>query len=85
MSLLKECKIYDFLFGYFVKNACFCWLLVDYSLLPADTDISWLNAINIIRFTSEKVVRTRGEPQKIELLGVQSHNLRNAKVQGSTG
>ena len=85
MSLLKECKIYDFPFGYFVKNACFCWLLVDYSLLPADINIFWLNAINIISITSEKVVRTRGEPQKIQFLGVQSHNLRNAKVQGSTG
>ena len=59
--------------------------MVDYSLLPADINIFWLNAINIISITSEKVVRTRGEPQKIQFLGVQSHNLRNAKVQGSTG
>ena len=85
MSLLKECKIYDFPFGYLVKNACFCWFLVDYSLLPADINISWLKAINIINFTSEKVVRTRGELQKILFLGVQSHHLRNAKIQGSTG
>ena len=85
MSLLKECKIYDFPFGYLVQNACFCWFLVDYSLLPADINISWLNAINIISFTSEKVVRTRGEPQKMQFLGVQSHHLRNAKIQGSTG
>ena len=67
------------------KMPVFAGLLVDYSLLPADINISWLKAINIISFTSEKVVRTRGEPQKIQFLGVQSHNLRNAKVQGSTG
>ena len=59
--------------------------MVDYSLLPADINIFWLNAINIISITSEKVVRTRGKPQKIQFLGVQSHHRRNAKIQGSTG
>ena len=82
---MKEYKIYDFPFGYLVQNACICWFLVDYSLLPADINISWLNAIIIISFTSEKVVRTRGEPQKMLFSGVQSHHLRNAKIQGSTG
>ena len=77
--------MYDFPFGYMVQNACFCWFLVDYSLLPADINISWPKEINIISFTSKKVVRTRGEPQKMLFLGVQSHHLRNAKIQGSTG
>ena len=56
-------QILIFLFGYLVKNACFCSFLVDYPLLPADMDNLLLYTGIIISFDLEKMGRTRGEPQ----------------------
>ena len=58
---------------------------MDYPLLPADIDNLLLYTGIMISFALEKMGRTPGEPQKMPFLGIQSYDLRSAKIQGSTG
>ena len=59
--------------------------LVDYPLLPADMDNLLLYTGIMISFDLEKMGRTRGEPQKMSILGIQRPDLRSAEIYGYTG
>ena len=50
---------------------------MDYPLLPADMDNLLLYTGIMISFDLEKMGRTRGEPQKMSILGIQRPDLRS--------
>ena len=53
---------------------------MDYPLLPADIDKLLLYTGIMISFAFEKMVRTRGEPQKMPFLGTQSQKPQNQGI-----